>query len=55
MAYIEGVKNFKNPYRMHQFLWGIGEIVTALLKAGLTLTRLKKYRGCFLTQKSRVN
>jgi SAM-dependent methyltransferase len=46
MEYAEGVKNFKNPYRMHQFLWGIGEIVTALLKGGLTLTSLKEYPYC---------
>ncbi len=46
MEYAEGVKNFKNPYRMHQFLWGIGEIVTVLLKAGLTLTSLKEYPYC---------
>lgn len=41
--YIEGVKNFKNPHRGHQFTWGIGEIVTALLESGLTLTSLKEY------------
>jgi SAM-dependent methyltransferase len=41
--YIEGVKDFKNPYRVHEFMWGIGEIVTALLEAGLTLTTLKEY------------
>jgi SAM-dependent methyltransferase len=46
MEYAEGVKNFKNPYRMHQFLWGLGEIVTALLKGGLTLTSLKEYAYC---------
>jgi SAM-dependent methyltransferase len=44
--YVEGVKNFKNPYRMHQFLWGIGEIVTALLRGGLILTSLKEYPYC---------
>jgi SAM-dependent methyltransferase len=42
-GYAEGVQDFKNPYRVHEFQWGIGEIVTALLKAGLTLTALNEY------------
>jgi SAM-dependent methyltransferase len=46
MGYAEGVKHFKNPYRMHQFLWGLGEIVTALLQGGLTLTSLQEYAYC---------
>jgi SAM-dependent methyltransferase len=46
MGYAEGVKHFKNPYRMHQFLWSLGEIVTALLEGGLTLTGLKEYAYC---------
>ncbi len=50
-GYVEGVQNFKNPYRTHEFHWGLGEIVTALLSAGLTLTVLKEYpysNGCQL-------
>lgn len=39
----EGIKDFKNPHRVHEFSWGIGEIVSALLEAGLTLTSLKEY------------
>jgi SAM-dependent methyltransferase len=46
MAYTEGVKHFQNPYRMHQFLWGLGEIVTALLQGGLTPTSLQEYAYC---------
>jgi SAM-dependent methyltransferase len=42
-GYLEGVKDFKNPCRVHEFQWGIGEIVTALLEAGLTITALKEY------------
>jgi SAM-dependent methyltransferase len=42
-AYIEGIKDFQNPHRVHEFIWGIGEIVTALLQAGLTLTSLQEY------------
>lgn len=38
-----GVQNFKNPHRVHEFLWGVGEIVSALLEAGLALTSLKEY------------
>src|SRR5947209_6904762 len=34
-AYVEGVKDFQNPHRVHEFQWGIGEIVTALIEAGL--------------------
>lgn len=41
--YIEGVKDFKNPHRVHEFAWGIAEIVSALLDAGLTLTGLQEY------------
>ena len=40
---LEGVQDFKNPHRVHEFLWGIGEIVTALLEAGLSPTALREY------------
>ena len=40
---LEGVKDFKNPHRVHEFFWGIGEIVTALINAGLQLTTFKEY------------
>jgi SAM-dependent methyltransferase len=42
-AYQEGVKDFKNPHRVHEFLWGIGDIVSSLLAAGLHLTSLREY------------
>jgi 2-polyprenyl-3-methyl-5-hydroxy-6-metoxy-1,4-benzoquinol methylase len=41
--YIEGIKDFKNPHRVHEFIWGIGDILTALLAAGLTLTSFQEY------------
>lgn len=44
--YAEGVKDFRNPHVAHEFAWGIGEIVTALLKAGLTLETLTEYDYC---------
>lgn len=42
-GHIEGVKDFINPHRGHEFQWGVGEIVTALLDAGLTITTLREY------------
>ena len=42
-GYIEGIKDFKNPHRVHEFVWGIGDILTALLAAGLTLTSFQEY------------
>lgn len=48
-GYLEGVQDFKNPHRSHEFQWGIGEAATALLGAGLTITSLKEYpysNGC---------
>jgi len=40
---LEGIKDFQNPHRVHEFFWGIGQIVTALLAAGLQLEILKEY------------
>lgn len=40
---LEGIKDFRNPHRVHEFFWGMGQIVTALLDAGLQLTALKEY------------
>jgi hypothetical protein len=42
-GYLEGVKDFVNPHRGHEFNWGLGEVVTALLDAGLILTTLREY------------
>jgi SAM-dependent methyltransferase len=42
-GYLEGVRDFKNPHRSHEFQWGIGEIATAFLEAGLTITALREY------------
>ncbi|HEY7416505.1 MAG TPA: class I SAM-dependent methyltransferase [Ktedonobacteraceae bacterium] len=42
-TYVEGVQDFQNPHPSHEFIWGIGEIVSALLKAGLLLTSLQEY------------
>lgn len=39
----EGVVDFQNPHRSYEFAWGIGEVVSALLSAGLRLERLVEY------------
>jgi SAM-dependent methyltransferase len=38
-----GVKDFKNPYRVHEFQWTLAEVVTALVAAGLRLEVLREY------------
>jgi SAM-dependent methyltransferase len=42
-GYMPGVQGFVNPHRSHECEWGIAEVVTALLKAGLVLTALEEY------------
>ena len=42
-GYLEGMKDFKNPHPSHEFQWGIGEVASALLEAGLTVTALREY------------
>jgi len=39
----EGVRDFENPHPTVEFAWSVGEIVTALLEAGLTLRQLREY------------
>lgn len=34
---------FRNPHPSHEFAWGIGDVVTALLDAGLALETLREY------------
>lgn len=38
-----GVLDFKNPHPVYEFLWTIGDILTALLDAGLTIERYQEY------------
>jgi SAM-dependent methyltransferase len=42
-GFVEGIQNFENPHRGHEFNWSIAEVVTALLKANLTLTAFHEY------------
>lgn len=39
----EGMSSFANPEEANVFLWGLGEIVTALAGAGLRITALEEY------------
>lgn len=42
-GYQPGVQNFQNPEPCYLFQWGVGEVVTALSRAGLMLTVLREY------------
>lgn len=57
-GYETGIENFRNPYRSHEFQWSMGEIVTALLQAGLNLEVLQEYpysNGCKLFEGMRLD
>jgi len=45
-AYVEGIASFQNPYPAYEFYWGLGQIVTAVVEAGLILQSLKEYSYC---------
>ncbi len=42
-GWLEGVKAFQNPHPVHEFHWGTGEIITALLDAGLIIEHFTEY------------
>lgn len=42
-GFAEGVRDFKNPEPCYLFRWGIGEVVTALVGAGLAIEALREY------------
>lgn len=47
--YLPGVEDFRNPHAAWEFAWGIGDVVTALIGAGLVLERLEEWpysNGC---------
>ena len=46
-GHLEDAEVFSNPYPSYEFAWGIGEVVMALLEAGLTLTALKEYQYAY--------
>ncbi len=41
--YREGVVDFRNPHPSHEFAWGLADVVTALLDAGLALEALREW------------
>jgi SAM-dependent methyltransferase len=42
-GYQEGVKDFSNPHPVHEFRWGLADVVQPLLDAGLALETLREY------------
>jgi SAM-dependent methyltransferase len=38
-----GIRDFTNPYPHHVFCWGLGELITAVLAAGMTIEVLHEY------------
>lgn len=42
-GYQEGVVEFQNPHPSYEFCWGVSDIVSPLLAAGLRLTMLREY------------
>ena len=42
-GYLPGVQSFQNPEPCYLFTWGVGEVVTAVAEAGLTLVALRDY------------
>ncbi len=39
----EGTTNFENPHPVYEFLWTIGDIITALIGAGFVIERYQEY------------
>lgn len=55
--YQEGIADFRNPHACHEFMWGISDVVGALLGAGLVLEALREYpyaNGCRFFQGQRL-
>lgn len=42
-GFIEGETKFKNPHAVHEFQWGIGEVMQSLIVAGLNIEEVKEY------------
>ena len=43
---LTGIRDFRNPFPGVEFQWGIAEVVTALIGAGLRLSHLAEYNYC---------
>jgi 2-polyprenyl-3-methyl-5-hydroxy-6-metoxy-1,4-benzoquinol methylase len=46
-GHLEEVETYSNPFPTYEFAWSMGEVVTALLEAELTLTVLKEYQYAY--------
>jgi len=46
-GHLEDVEAYSNPCPTYEFAWSMGEVVMALLEAGLTLTALKEYQYAY--------
>jgi SAM-dependent methyltransferase len=42
-GYLTGIKGFSNPYPSHEFQWTIGDILTAVVEAGLRIKSFQEY------------
>lgn len=42
-GFVEGATDFSNPHAVHEFQWGIGEVLQSLIAAGLTIEFVKEY------------
>jgi SAM-dependent methyltransferase len=42
-GYHEGVVNFRNPHRAHEFQWTLSDVVMALIDGGLLIEQLREY------------
>lgn len=42
-GYREGVRSFRNPQKAYWYAWGLADVVTAVLEAGLELTDLREW------------
>ena len=42
-TYHEGVADFRNPHHAFEFIWGLADVVQAVLDAGLRLETLREY------------
>lgn len=42
-GYEAGVVNFENPHPSHEFCWGVADILSAMLEAGLQIARFEEY------------
>lgn len=43
---LPGIRDFKNPHPGVEFQWGVAEVATALIDAGLRLSHLAEYNYC---------